>query len=79
MNPQVPEKVAEAVEAYVVREFAKIGTRNTLTFEAPDKADAWRGDYKDSNYKAAMRATEVRLPLCSSSHNRKNMLMADAF
>ncbi|KAH9847049.1 CNDP dipeptidase [Lenzites betulinus] len=59
VNPQVPEKVAEAVEAYVVREFAKIGTRNTLTFEAPDKADAWRGDYKDSNYKAAMRATET--------------------
>lgn len=56
-----------AVQEFVECEFAKIGTKNTLTFETVDAAEAWvTENYKTCwNYQAAIRATEVgRLFLC---------------
>ncbi|KAI0364523.1 CNDP dipeptidase [Pilatotrama ljubarskyi] len=57
--PQTVDKIDELVKAYLQREFAKIGTKNTLTVERMDGADAWLADWEHSwNYQAAIRATQ---------------------
>ncbi|KAI0357847.1 Zn-dependent exopeptidase [Trametes cingulata] len=57
VTPQTVVKVEELVKAYLKREFAKIGTKNTLTVEKTDGGEAWTANYEHWNYQAAIRAT----------------------
>ncbi|KAI0768250.1 hypothetical protein BD413DRAFT_614581 [Trametes elegans] len=62
VTEQTPDAVAQLVHDYVVAEFAKIDTRNTLDFQTLDKADAWVENYQHWNYQAAIAATKAVYP-----------------
>lgn len=57
--PQTPEKVDALVIKYLQDEFAKLGSKNTMTAENLHGGKPWVEDHKHWNYEAAHRATEV--------------------
>jgi acetylornithine deacetylase/succinyl-diaminopimelate desuccinylase-like protein len=60
--PQTPEKVDPLVIKYLHDEFAKLGSKNTMSVENLHGGKPWVEDYKHWNYEAAHRATEVPGP-----------------
>ena len=60
MPDQTPEKIRPLVQGYVEKEFAKLGSKNTLTFEDLHGGKPWVADPNHWNYEAAKRATKVR-------------------
>jgi len=57
--PQTPENVDPLVIKYLQDEFAKLGSKNTISVENLHGGKPWVEDYKHWNYEAAHRATEV--------------------
>ncbi|KAJ7670030.1 hypothetical protein DFH06DRAFT_1372717 [Mycena polygramma] len=58
--PQTPDNVEPLVVSYLEREFAKLGSKNTLEIELlPGSGMPWVADWKHWNYAAATRATEA--------------------
>lgn len=57
--PQTPEKVDPLVIKYLHNEFAKLGSKNTMSVENLHGGKPWVEDYKHWNYEAAHRATEA--------------------
>ncbi|KAJ3247754.1 hypothetical protein HDU78_003246 [Chytriomyces hyalinus] len=55
---QTPERIAELVKEYVEGEFAKLKSRNTLKFDAPQGGKAWVADVNSWNFVAARSAIE---------------------
>lgn len=47
------------MEIYIKAEFAKLNSKNTLTFDAGHGGKPWVADWKHWNYTAAAKATEA--------------------
>lgn len=58
---QTPDKVNPLVEKYIKAEFAKLGSKSVLELEALHGGKPWVADVDHWNYRAASKATEVRL------------------
>ncbi|PWN51840.1 CNDP dipeptidase [Violaceomyces palustris] len=54
-----PEKVNELVTKFINDEFAKLGSKNTLTLTAEHGGKPWLADPNHWNYEAAIKATET--------------------
>lgn len=65
MPNQTPENINPLVQAYLKSEFAKLGSKNTLTIEDLHGGKPWIADPEHWNYVAAKNATKVRCPLGS--------------
>ncbi|KAF9040057.1 hypothetical protein BJ165DRAFT_1495105 [Panaeolus papilionaceus] len=57
--PQTPENVDPLVIDHLQKEFAKLGSKNTLKIEKPNGGKPWVADYHHWNYDAAKRATRA--------------------
>ncbi|KAN0062566.1 hypothetical protein ACQY0O_005098 [Thecaphora frezii] len=54
-----PDKVTELVTKYVEAEFAKIGSKNTMSIASEHGGKPWLADPNHWNYEAAIKATET--------------------
>jgi hypothetical protein len=57
--PQTPENVNPLIEKYIHAEFAKLGSKNTLSLEFLHGGKPWVADPNHWSYAAAARATEA--------------------
>ena len=57
--PQTPDNVDPLVIKHLSKEFAKLGSKNTINIENLHGGKPWVENYKHWNYEAAHRATEV--------------------
>ncbi|KAI0305354.1 CNDP dipeptidase [Multifurca ochricompacta] len=57
--PQTPDNVHPLVIKYLHDEFAKLGSKNTISVESLHGGKPWVEDYKHWSYEAAHRATEA--------------------
>lgn len=58
--PQTPESVNKLVVKYLEEEFAKLGSKNKLSFGPTQGGRPWLADINHWNFEAAKRATKVR-------------------
>lgn len=54
----LPEQVAELCKGYLESEFAKLGSKNTLTIETLSGGKPWVSNIDHWNYQCGIRATE---------------------
>ena len=57
---QTPANIEPLVKTHLEEEFAKLRSKNVLAIKATSEGMPWVTNYKDLNYEAASRATEVR-------------------
>ncbi|KAI9219725.1 hypothetical protein BC828DRAFT_349041 [Blastocladiella britannica] len=55
---QTPDEIAAKVKSYLESEFAKLGSKNTLSVEALHGGKAWVADIDHWNYRAGTKAIE---------------------
>lgn len=57
VNPQTPENITPLVVSHLNAEFAKLGTKNTMSVIQQNGARPWLADLNHWNFEAAKEAT----------------------